>query len=95
MDGPKSESQELKLRLRNCLQTILEFKGDLDAIPFGMSFMPEFGSLENFLSQLEQVALDEAEVRRIELATDNFLSELKTLVENSRVRGAGNTGVLH
>lgn len=88
------EARELRLRLRNCLETILEIRASLDSVPFGASFMPEFGSLENYLRKLEQVSPEEVEVARVELATANFLRELKLLVENGRVRGSSRPGVL-
>lgn len=89
------ELQELKLRLKNCLQTILDLKEDLDAIPYGASFLPELGSLENFLSNLVNITVSEAEVRRVELATDKFLVELRPLMEKGRISESKNGGVLH
>lgn len=95
MNDSDIEAVELKLRLQNCLQTILELKSDLDAMPFGMSFLPEFGSLETFLSKMGEFALNENDVRRIEAATDNFLSELKALMENDGANRLDKTGLLH
>lgn len=89
-----ADAHELKLRLQNCLQTILELKGDLGSVPFGASFMPELGSLEQFLSKIENVELNEREVRRVELATDKFLDELRALMEHGRKQKPGNTDVL-
>ena len=92
--GSSMEANELRVRLQNCLQTILDLRGELDAMPLGASFMPEIGSLENFLARLGQVRLDEAEVLRIEQATGKFLSELKMLMEHDRNRQPGKGGLL-
>lgn len=87
-------TQTLRLRLQNCLQTILDIRDSLDSIPFGFSFVPELGSLEQLLAKLDEVPLSEAEVRRIELATDHFLYELKQLVSHSDNSGPDKTGSL-
>lgn len=89
-----ANAHELRLRLQNCLQTILELKSDLGAVPFGASFMPELGSLEQFLAKIENVELNEAEVRRVELATDKFLDELRSLMAHGHKQRPGNMDVL-
>lgn len=83
-----------KLRLQNCLQTILDLRDELDATPFGISFLPEIGSLENFLSRLDHVQIDESEILLIEQATDRFLSELRVLMGYSREEEPANGGLL-
>lgn len=90
----QQEIKELKLRLQNCLQTILELKEDLDSIPFGESFLPELGSLAVFLENLVHIQVSEEEVRRVELATGRFLSELRPLVEKTKTPSTDASSVL-
>lgn len=71
-----SDSSHLRLRLKNCLQTILELKDDIGSLPFGDSFMTEIDRLESFLDKLADIAVNEQEVQRVELATSRFLNEL-------------------
>ena len=72
------ESRQLQIRLRNCLQTILELETDLERLHVDDFVLKEFQLLKSFLSRVDDVRLDEADVRRIETATENFLKELKT-----------------
>ena len=75
---------QLRLRLKHCLQTILDFKDDLNAMPFGLSFSREFSTLEELLSKLEEITVNEQEVQRVELATMQFLKELDPLLLPNR-----------
>ncbi len=72
------ESRQLQVRLKNCLQTILELETDLERFHVDDFVLKEFQLLKSFLSRVDDVRLDEADVRRIETATENFLKELKT-----------------
>lgn len=94
VSGSGFEAAELKLRLQSCLQTILELRNELDAMPFGIEFMPEIGSLEEFLSRIDHVQINEPEVLRIEQATGKFLSELKELMEHMRAEEPAKGGLL-
>lgn len=94
MRNENIETHELKLRLQNCLQTILDLKEDLDSMAFGSSFLPELGSLERFLSSLEKITLSEFEVKRVETATEHFLNEIKMLMDNTHYQKSGSAGVL-
>ncbi|MDR2503573.1 MAG: hypothetical protein LBD82_04210 [Deltaproteobacteria bacterium] len=67
---------QLRLRLKNCLQIILDFKDDFGAMSFGVCFMTEFNILEGFLQKIAGLSVSEYEVRRVELATTQFLEEL-------------------
>lgn len=71
------EYEALQSRLRNCLQTILELEPDLEELELGHDLMKEFDLLKSFMEKLDDVALQEDDVRRIETATTNFLEELK------------------
>lgn len=90
----QQEIKELKLRLQNCLQTILDLKGDLDSTPFGESFLPELGLLEMFLKNLVHIKVSEEEVWRVELATGHFLSELRPLMEKTNTPSTDASSVL-
>lgn len=86
--------RELKLRLQNCLQTILEVRSCLTSMPFGEFFMSELNLLEQFLADLETIQVGKDEVGRIERATSNLLDELKPLVRHGQNIKPGNTGIL-
>ncbi len=81
------EHEALQSRLRNCLQTILELEPDLDGLELGHDLMKEFDTLKSFMEKLNVVELQEDDVRRIEIATANFLEELKGPLASLRERG--------
>ncbi len=76
-------NMHLRLRLKNCLQTILDLRDDIDSMPFGSAFTGEIGALESFLEKLADISLNEYEVRRVEFATSKFLDELELLLMQS------------
>lgn len=67
----------LQVRLKNCIQTILELEPDMKAGVWGRYFDMELSSLKDYLSQVDQMDLAEEDVKRLENATATFLSELK------------------
>lgn len=67
----------LQVRLRNCLLTILELEPDLQRLEIGQELLEEYSVLRSFMDKLDEVLLEEEDVRRIERATANFLDELK------------------
>ncbi len=70
-------SMHLHMRLKNCLQTILELEPALERLELGHVLLKDYATLRSFIEKLEQVALQEDDVQRIEHATSNFLEELK------------------
>jgi hypothetical protein len=64
-------------RISNCLQTILELEPELERIELGKSLLEEFSVLKDFLQKIDTVALSEDDVERVEIATSNFLEELR------------------
>ena len=66
----------LKMRLRSCLQTILELEPCLAQIDAGPQMHKEFEALKRFLQDLDQLNLTEADVLRVESSTNIFLEEL-------------------
>ena len=64
-------------RISNCLQTILDLEPELEKIEIGKSLLEEFSVLKDFLQKIESVALNEDDVKRVEMATSNFLEELR------------------
>jgi len=78
------------VRIANCLQTILELEPELERLELGSSLLDEFAVLKSFLEKLDKVEVSEEDVRRIELATSNFLDELKgPLAESDGEDGSG------
>ena len=67
---------QLRLRLKNCLQIILDFRDDFGSMSFGACFMTEFDTMEAFMQKLAGISVSEHEVQRVELATTQFLKEL-------------------
>ncbi|GFM35463.1 hypothetical protein [Desulfovibrio psychrotolerans] len=80
------QHEALQSRLRNCLQTILELEPDLEGLEIGHDLMKEFDLLKSFMEKLDDVELQEEDVRRIETATANFLEELKGPLSDMRER---------
>lgn len=76
-DMTEENTLNLQLRLKNCLQTILELEPDLEQLELGHVLLKEYSLLKTFIGQLEQITLFEEDVRRIEEATVNFLEELR------------------
>lgn len=68
----------LQIRLKNCLQTILELEPSMHENG-ELSFDSEFSSIKNFLSHIDQMELAEEEVRWMENVTVIVLSELAQL----------------
>ena len=78
----------LHLRLKNCLQTILELEDDIQEELQRSAFSEEFTKIRTFLERVEQMQLMEEEVSRMEKATATFLSELHlTARDDERPRG--------
>ncbi|MDR2573103.1 MAG: hypothetical protein LBC94_01945 [Desulfovibrio sp.] len=68
----------LRIRLRNCIQTILELEPELNVLQLrGKYFNSEISMLKNCLHQVDKMILAEDDVQRLETATANFLAELK------------------
>lgn len=66
----------LQIRLKNCIQTILELEPDMRAAGAGRSFDEDFASLKSFLTRIDSMNLAEEDVRRLEGVTDTLLAEL-------------------
>ena len=59
----------LQLRLKNCIQTILELEPQIGADLSDRYFVEEFMALRRFLDSVEQMRLGEDDVERLESAT--------------------------
>ena len=66
---------QLHLRLRNCIQTILELEPGIKNSDLQI-FDSDFLSLREFLSHIDQIQVREEEVSRLEDATAHFLREI-------------------
>ena len=75
--GAHRRDGNLAARIENCLHTILELEPDLERLQFGHYLLRDFKVLKMFLSQVEDIEVEEQDVLRIEAATENFLRELK------------------
>ncbi len=72
----------LHLRLKNCLQTILDIESDSGLSPLYGSLKAEMDTLKKFLLEIENMDLSEDDVTRLEDATTQFLQELYLPVGN-------------
>lgn len=67
----------LQVRLKNCIQTILELEPGMRSVSAAASFAEDFASLKRFLGRIDHMTLAEEDVQRLETATDALLAELK------------------
>ncbi len=72
-----STLSDLQARVLNCLQTILDLEADLKRLTLSEELLEDFENLRRLIVRIDDVALQEQEVRRIEAATSQFLEELK------------------
>jgi hypothetical protein len=72
-----SRVSDLQARVLNCLQTILELELELKQLTLSTSMLKEFEELKDLVARIDDLALKEEEVLRIERATAQFLEELK------------------
>ncbi len=72
----------LHLRLKNCLQTILDIESDIELYPLYGVFKSEMDTLKKYLSDIEDMDLSEEDVSRLEDATTMFLNELYLPLSN-------------
>ncbi len=69
-------SLHLQIRLRNCLQTILDLEPDMEKYSLYENFKKEMTALKDYLKDVDNISLCEADVHRLEQATSFFLQEL-------------------
>lgn len=65
----------LQLRLKNCIQTILDLESCMDGKNSDF-FESDFVFLKNYLAKIETMDLLEEEVSALEIYTGEFLKEL-------------------
>ena len=67
----------LQIRLKNCIQTILDLEPDMRAEIWGRHFDEELSTLKDYLRRVDRMNLAEDDVQRLENATASFLAELR------------------
>ena len=75
----------LQLRLKHCLQTILDMQTRMDSGD-ALCFENDFSAVRGWLQRVEQLSLEEADVEQVETHTVNFLAELDITPDNSPAR---------
>ncbi len=80
----------LHVRLKNCLQTILELEPDMSSLHMRTEFRTELETLKEYLNRVEDLDLAEEDVLRLERATANFLDELRLPLSQVRPDGRKN-----
>ena len=86
-------NSHLQIRLKNCLQTILDLEPDMDTLPARADFRPDMDTLKTYLARVEDMDLVEEDVQRLERATAHFLAELRLPMEHMR-QGCAKSRVL-
>lgn len=66
---------QLHLRLKNCLQTILDLESGIKKNNLDV-FEADFISLKQYMEKIEQIQVKEEEVTRLENITSSFLREI-------------------
>ena len=84
-----SAAPQLHIRLRSCLQAILELEPELKNLQVAEPLLAEFTVLKDIYNRLETLFVQEDDVRRIEDATAHFLDELKGTVKQESVSRPG------
>ncbi len=72
-----NEKTILQARLKNCLLTIVEMEPMLSRISLHHELEKEFKQLKEISRKISSLELSDAEVERIESATEIFLKELE------------------
>lgn len=67
----------LQVRLKNCIQTILELEPEIGRGQDSRLFSREFHTLRSFLDRVDAMVLVEDDVVRLESATADFLAVLR------------------
>ncbi len=70
--------EHLQLRLKNCIQTVLELEPDMEKLALCDAFKEDMHFLKGCLNDIDRMSLSEQEVQRLEKATARFLRELWT-----------------
>lgn len=86
-------SSHLQIRLKNCLQTILELEPDLDQLPVRGDFQADMDRLKKYLDRVEDMELGEEDVLRLESTTAHFLAELRQTMRHTK-QGSVNHRIL-
>lgn len=79
----------LQLRLRSCLQAILDLEPELKNISSAEHLLTELSVLKEIYGRLETLLVQEEDVRRIEEATANFFAELKGSIKQESSARSG------
>lgn len=66
----------LQIRLKNCLQTILDAQPAMRKI-YRANFAEDFSQLQSYLTRVDNMDLQEEEVARLESMTTEFLREIR------------------
>ena len=78
----------LQIRLKNCIQTIIEIEDALDESDRKNVFLSEMSYLKHILMRIDRLDVLEDDVERLEIATAKFLKELQIShahIKNNRI----------
>ncbi len=75
-----------RLRMENCVATILEIEGYLGAEHIRPEVIRHFKQLQRFLKSFSEDGVDEADIGRIEEATNQLLDEIGDNLRAREVR---------
>lgn len=74
----------LKIRLRNCLQTILELQPAMRKL-YRANFAEDLCSLQKYIDLIDGMNLEEEDVERLEALTETFIREVEYTGGNSLI----------
>ena len=74
-----------KLRVENCIGTIIDVHNIISKNPEYKGLMPQFEELKDLMEHLDMSLVQEEDVQRIEQATNSLLNELKDIFKEARL----------
>jgi hypothetical protein len=86
--------QRRHLRLKNCLQTILEIHEFMDNQAIQLDIVQQLKNLKELISHFQPELLSEKDLRKIEASTNHLLQEL-TKIFHIKKLGVIHTGYHH
>jgi len=80
-----------KMRVENCIGTIIDVHKIISEAPEYKGLMPQFDELKELVENLDMSLVQEEDVQRIEQATNSLLIELKDIFKEAELGFVYNT----
>ncbi|MBF0474237.1 MAG: hypothetical protein HQK58_12200 [Deltaproteobacteria bacterium] len=82
MDKFMDQSEQYRIRIENCVKTIIDIHRFLCSENINQNILVQFERLENVFNMLDTAQLSEVDMEKIEESTNNLLKELCVLFEH-------------